>query len=307
MINMLKTKIGELRLRNPTILASGILGTNAGLLKRVSDAGAGAVTTKSISLKPQEGYENPTVVELECGLLNAMGLPNPGIDEFKKEMEKFEKDKEIPLIASCFGTPDEFPLLASRLDALRGVDAIELDISCPHHGVGEISQDAELVKSLVEDIKPVIKKPLIVKLSPNVTSISEIALSAADAGADILSAINTVRGMAINIETAEPVLYNKVGGYSGPGIKPIALRCVYEVFSTLKNAGMDVPIIGIGGIICGRDAAEMIMAGASAVGIGTGIMHREIEIFQSVCDEMEEFMLKEGYSNIEEIVGLGVK
>ncbi len=296
---MLKTKLGELKLPNPTVLASGVLGNSAGLLKRIAENGAGALTTKSISLKPQNGYENPTVVELEYGLLNAIGLSNPGIEEFKKELTGLNLD--IPVIGSCWGESiEEFPTIAAKLS--KYVDAIEINLSCPHTQLRLIGQNPKVVKRVTRDVRSVINKPLIVKLTPNVNSISTVASSAVDGGADIISAINSVGAMAINIETKTPVLGNAVGGYSGPAVKPIAIRCVYEISNEI-----DVPIIGIGGIITGRDAIEMLMAGASAIGIGTGVLYRNINIFEKICNEIKEFMIKEDYKKIDELVGCAVR
>lgn len=297
---MLSTKLGKLKLKNPTILAAGILGTNAELMKKVSENGAAAVTTKSVSPNPRKGYENPTVIEMETGLLNAVGLANPGIDEFKKELIKFKNFRlDTLLIGSCFGEIREFPKIAAEMEEYS--DAIELDVSCPHVD-DSTAKNPKLLRDLVKDVKSTTKKPLIVKLSPNVTDIKECAKAAVDGGCDIITAINTLRGMKIDINFGKPVLSNKLGGYSGKGIKPIAIAKVYEISNTV-----DVPIIGTGGITNGEDAVEMIMAGASAVGIGSGIYYRGIEVFSKICTEIEEFMKKNNYKNIEDMIGLAKK
>lgn len=302
---MLETKLCNLKLKNPTILASGVIGNTAGLLKRAADSGAGAVTTKSISLKPRSGHENPCVVELKTGLLNAMGLPNPGVDEFKKELIEYKNfNLNVPVIGSCFGsTSEEYPKIASELADY--VDAIELNLSCPNDAdVLLFGQNPGTVKEVVTEVKSIIDKPLIVKLTPSVASIAETARAAVSGGCDIISAINTIPGMTINIETKTPVLANKIGGYSGEGIMPIAVRCVYEIARELKGSG--VPIIGIGGISDGYSAVEMLMAGASAVGIGTALRDDD-EIFKKICTEIENFMKKENYNKLSEFIGCAVE
>ena len=304
---MLSTTLGNLKLKNPTILASGILGNTAGLLKRMAESGAGAVTTKSVSLKARNGHENPCVVELKTGLLNAMGLPNPGVEEFKKELIEYKNfNLNVPVIGSCYGrTCEEYPDIASEL--ANYVDAVELNLSCPNdRDVLLFGQNPKTVRQVVSDVKSVIDKNklLIVKLTPNVTSIAEIARAAVSGGCDIISAINTITGMAINIETKTPVLANKIGGYSGAGIKPVAIRCVYEIARELE--GTNVPIIGIGGIKSGYDAIEMLMAGASAVGVGTALWNND-KIFIEICTEIKEFMERQNYNKITDLVGCAVK
>ncbi len=300
---MLKTKLQNLTLKNPTVLVSGILGNTAGLLKSMENAGAGALTTKSISLQPGAGHENPCVVELKTGLLNAMGLPNPGITEFKKELNDYKKTGNIPVIGSCFGkTLGEYVKIASEL--VDYVDAIELNLSCPNDAdVMLFGQNPKTVRDVVTNVKSVMpkNKPLIVKLTSCVNSISEIARSAVDGNCDIIAAINTIPGMAIDIEMKKPVLANKIGGYSGAGIKPIAIRCVYEI-----ARDVDVPILGIGGISNSYDAIEMIMAGASAVGVGTALKDDD-KIFKKICTGIKEFMKEQNYTKIQDFVGCAVE
>ncbi|OQX21913.1 MAG: dihydroorotate dehydrogenase B catalytic subunit [Candidatus Altiarchaeales archaeon A3] len=292
------------------ILAPGILGTNAYLLKRVAESGAGAVTTKSFSINERKGYENPTVIELieneqRIGLLNAIGLANPGFEKFKKELEKFKShNSDTALIVSIFGTIDEFSKLAGMTE--NYADAIEIDVSCPHVD-DSISKNPKILKNLISEIKDIISNPLIVKISPNVTDIKEIAKAAIDGGCDALAAINTVRAMKIDINFAKPVLANKFGGYSGTGIKPIAVAKIYEIYSMMKKENLDVPLIGIGGVTCGNDAIEMLMAGASAVGIGSAVYYRGIDVFGKILNEMNEFMNEHNYKNIEEIKGIAVE
>ena len=206
---------------------------DAGSMKRVFKNGAGAIVTKSIGLKAREGYANPTVVELEHGILNAMGLPNPGIDNFGEEIEILKQSK-IPVIGSIFASnASEFVELAKKMQKY-GADAVELNMSCPHaKGYGlEIGADPKLVNEITSKIKKSIKIPVFVKISPNLINIAEIAKSAEKAKADGIVAINTIKAMKIDLELKTPVLANKVGGYSGKAIKPIGVRCIYAVSYT---------------------------------------------------------------------------
>ncbi|MCK4424450.1 dihydroorotate dehydrogenase, partial [Candidatus Bathyarchaeota archaeon] len=265
--NRLSVDLDGLKLANPTMLASGILGLSAETLGNIVSGGAGAVVTKSVGLKPRKGYANPTVIQTSCGLINAVGLPNPGIDEFVKEIRE-AKIFNVPLIVSVYGfSSEEYARVAKKaVDA--GADAVELNVSCPHvkETGSEIGQNPEILAKIVKEVKKRVEKPVFVKLSPNVTDIAETAEVAAKAGADALTAINTVKAMAIDPETATPILSNKIGGLSGPAIKPIAVRCVYEIYEIVT-----VPIIGCGGITSWRDAVGFLLAGASAVQIGTAV------------------------------------
>jgi dihydroorotate dehydrogenase (NAD+) catalytic subunit len=273
---------------------------DAGSMKRIFNSGAGAIVTKSIGLIPNKGYSNPTVIELEHGILNAMGLPNPGIDEFSSEI-KILKSLRIPLIGSIYGkNKDEFVKLAVKMEKY-GADAIELNMSCPHvkrYGL-EIGSNPKIVRDITKHVKQESNIPVFVKISPNLMNIIEIAKAAEKAEADAIVAINTVKAMKIDIELNTPVLSNKVGGYSGSAIKPIGVRCVYDI---AKN--VNIPIIGVGGINTGEDALEYIMAGASAVQIGSGIYYKGIDIFKKVCKEIERWMKKHGYKKISEIIGV---
>jgi len=300
MLSRLATEVAGLKLANPTMLAAGILGLTGSSLRSVIDAGAGAVVTKSVGLKPREGYPNPTVVQVECGLLNAMGLPNPGIHYFGEEIRE-AKEEGIPIIVSVYGfSPEEFAEVAS-IASEAGADALELNVSCPHvEKTGtEIGQNPQLVAEVVERVKKTAHKPIFVKLTPQVTDITEVAKAAVEAGADAITAINTVRAMAINIETTRPILANKIGGLSGPAIKPIALRCVYEVYREV-----DVPVIGCGGITTWRDAVEFMLAGASAVQIGTAIALKGLGVFKSITRGIDAYLKKGDFRSVKEIVGL---
>jgi len=299
----LVTEIAGLKLANPTMLAAGILGLTGSSLRSVVEAGAGAVVTKSVGLKPREGYPNPTVVQVECGLLNAVGLPNPGIHHFSEEIGE-AKETGVPIIVSIYGYSSEEFAEVAKVATEAGADALELNVSCPHveETGAEIGSDPELVAEVVREVKKKVDKPVFVKLTPNVANIAEIAKAAAKAGADAITAINTVRAMAIEIETTQPLLANKIGGLSGPAIKPIAVRCVYEVYREV-----DVPVIGCGGIMSWRDAVEFMLAGASAVQIGTAIAFKGLGVFKSVTKGIDAYVKKKGFGSVKEIVGLAHK
>jgi len=299
----ISTNILGVSLKNPTILAAGILGVTSATLDRVANSGAGAVTTKSIGPEKRKGHANPVVVETPCGLLNAIGLSCPSLEESVEELKSTVNGIDIPVIASFYAHSEpDFGKLAKKISEAKPT-FLEANISCPNveNEFGKaFGTDAEASARIVANIKNSTKTPLIVKLTPNVTSIREIARAVEDAGADAITAINTYGpGMAINAETGKPVLTNKFGGLSGPAIKPIALRCVYELYEEVK-----VPIIGMGGIQTGKDMAEMLMAGASTCGIGTAVMNRGIEAFSEICKELEEFMDAQGYSKTKDLIGI---
>ena len=298
----LSTYIAGLQLDNPTILASGVLGYSAESLNRVVKGGAGAVVTKSIGLEPRVGYPNPTVVQAEAGLINAMGLPNPGINVYAQEIKYCKTILHIPLIVSVFGyTADEYVAVAKKaVDA--GADALELNVSCPHVQFtgAEIGQNPKLLAEVVEKVKASVGKPILVKLSPNVADIAATARVAVEAGADALTSANTLKAMAIDSETMRPILSNLKGGLSGPAIKPVALRCVYDIREELP----DVPIIGCGGITDWRDAVEFMLAGASAVQVGTAIGLENTEVFQAITKGVEVYLRKKHYGSVKEIVNL---
>lgn len=300
MASRLETEIAGIKLSNPIMLASGILGISSTFFKRIADAGAGAIVTKSVGLKARKGYANPTLVEVPCGMLNAMGLPNPGIKEFAKEIRE-AKQVGVPIVVSIFGfSSDEFALVAKEA-AKNGADALELNVSCPHveKAGAEIGQDPRLVAEVVKKVKKAVDVPVFVKLTPNVNDICEIAITAANAGADAITAVNTVRAMAIDAETMRPVLANKIGGLSGAAIKPIALRCVFEIYSEVK-----IPILGCGGITDWQDAVEFFLAGAFAVQIGTAIALNDVQVFKEVAEGVDKYLMRKGFGNVKEIVGL---
>ena len=301
---MLKTDVCGVEFRNPLMLAAGIMGSNASSMNWILKSGAGGVVSKSFSLNPHPGYVNPTTVAVEGGIINAIGLSNPGVDNFKEELKKIERENNV-VIASIYGaTPDEFSKLV--VDVQEFVDMIELNISCPHamDGYGaSIGQSCDLSHTIVSAACDVADVPIIAKLTPNVTDITEIAKTCEDAGANALSLINTLGpGMKINIDVVRPVLSNKFGGMSGRAIKPIAIRNVYSVYEAV-----DIPLIGVGGIYTYEDVVEFIFAGARAVQIGTAIMDEGVYVFDDINRGLEMFMAEKGFSSIDEMVGLAHK
>ena len=298
---MLETNVCGVRFRNPLMLAAGIMGSTASSMNWILESGAAGVVSKSFSLKPHSGYHNPTTVSVDGGIINAIGLSNPGVDNFKLELMKINRDDNV-VVASIYGaTPDEFESLVNEINPI--VDMIELNISCPHamEGYGaSIGQDCNLSHKIVSASKDAAEVPVIAKLTPNVTDINEIARTCEDAGADALSLINTVGpGMKINIDVAKPVLANKFGGMSGKAIKPIAVRNVYSVYESVS-----IPLIGVGGIYNFEDVVEFIFAGASAVQIGTAIMDEGVGVFYQINNDLKEFMNIKGYDSIDEMIGL---
>ena len=299
----LSVEFAGIKLPNPTILASGILGVSSEVMIRASRAGAGAVVTKSFNRNGREGYHNPTFIEVPGGYLNALGIPNPGMKEMREEVASVSK-AGVPVIASVFGFDgEEFADAAARGEE-GGALAIEMNVSCPHvREVGvEIGQRAEMVAEVTKAVKDRVKLPVIVKLTPNVANIQDIAKAAENAGADALTAINTTLGMAIDIDAASPVLGGVFGGLSGPALHSVAVRTVYQTRSAVR-----IPIIGVGGITDWRGAVEMMMAGASAVQIGTAVMYRGVEVFREITAGITKFLRENHYASVREIVGIANK
>jgi dihydroorotate dehydrogenase (NAD+) catalytic subunit len=295
----LETDVAGLHLWNPTMLASGFLDETGGSLLRVYREGAGAVVTKSIGPEAREGYPNPTIVELDVGMLNAVGLPNPGISEYEREV-KLALEGGAVVVGSVYGKDAaEYARVATRM-ASYGAHAIELNLSCPHaKGLGtEIAQSEEAVLEFTRAVKEAVQMPVLPKLSPNVSDIASFGKAAERGGADGIVAINTVKGMAIAPELRMPVLANKYGGLSGPAIRPIGVKAIYDLYDAV-----DVPLVGVGGIESGRDALEYIMAGASAVQIGTAIAARGLGVFESIKKEMAALLEEAGLKSIREAVG----
>lgn len=294
-------------MKSPLVLASGIIGTSADLLERAALYGAGAVTSKSCSLEPRLGHPNPIAVEWEGGVINAVGLTNPGADQ---EVQMLLEAKArlsplgVPLIASIFAsTVQEFGQVAAIISQAQP-DLIEVNISCPN--VSDefgtpFAGSPESAAAVTEAVKASTQIPVSIKLAPNVPSIARIALAVVKAGADALTAINTMPGMIIDAQAGKPVLSNRIGGISGAAIKPIALRCVAEIRQVV-----DVPIIGTGGVVTGQDAAEMLMAGATVVGIGSAVWFRGPEVFDLINSELYAFMESEGYADLEQMRGKAI-
>ena len=294
-------------LKNPTLLAAGILGTTGASMMRIIQNGVGGVVTKSIGPIPVYGHPNPSMITLNAnggtgltyGYLNAMGLPNPSYDEFKQEIEFVKSSADAPVIASIFGGDSaDFVKVAEGLAGSKP-DAFELNVSCPHaKGYGaDIGSQPCHVEEITAAVKNAVSVPVWVKLTPNVQNIKDIGLAAQAGGADAVVAINTVRGMAIDIHSGWPILGNRSGGLSGPAVKPVAVKCVYDLYEAL-----DIPVIGVGGISCFEDMIEMMMAGASAVQIGSAVYDND-SVFKDVWSGAERFMKENGYT-FDELIGL---
>lgn len=299
----LSAEFAGIKLPNPTILASGILGVSGEIMIRASRAGAGAVVTKSFNANGREGYRNPSVIEIPGGYLNALGIPNPGMEEMRGEVETATK-AGAKVIASVFGfTAEEFAS-AAAMGERGGAVAIELNVSCPHvKEVGvEIGQRPKMVGEVTRAVKNTVRIPVFVKLSPNVTDITEIARAAQDAGADGITAINTALGLSVDVDSGYPVLGGTLGGISGPALHATAVRAIYQI----KRA-VQIPIIGVGGIQDWRGAVEMMMAGASAVQIGTAVVTRGLDVFRDVTTGIGRFLELRGSSSIRDVVGIAAK
>jgi dihydroorotate dehydrogenase (NAD+) catalytic subunit len=296
----LSVSVGSLALSNPTILASGILGVTPETMLGVLKGGAAAVVTKSIGSEPRHGHPTPTFVAVEGGFLNAMGIPNPGAEDFAPIIKKISAGKgEGKLVVSIFGGgAEEFGRLAKRLSP--GADALELNLSCPHlkgYGV-EIGRVPALVREAVAEAKRNSKVPVWAKLSPNVSDMVEVARAAVEGGADALVATNTIGAIAVSVEARRPVLSHGSGGLSGAALKPVAMKAVFDIASEL-----DTPIVASGGIFTGRDLLEFIMAGASAGEIGSAVVTRGEGVFGLVAKELGTLLEKEGFASIDDARG----
>ena len=295
-----RVSFAGLRFENPVALASGITGVTVRTLVRALESGAGFAVSKSIGLEPREGYRNPTVVATESGLLNAVGLANPGAHAFSEDLSRV-KGRRLPLLVSIFGGgPVEFGRVTEILDG-NDFAAFELNLSCPHvEGVGtEIGHDPEVVASVVKAVRARTKKPVFAKLSANTHRTVEVARAAVAAGADGITAINSMGAMAIEVETGRPTLSHGYGGLSGSAIRPIAVARIYELYDELE-----VPIIGCGGVSTWEHAVELILAGARAVEVGTA-MYGGYGVFREITRGVERYMKRKKYRRVEEMVGLG--
>jgi dihydroorotate dehydrogenase (NAD+) catalytic subunit len=296
----LKVDIGGLKLQNPVMTASGTFGYGREFDHLVDLNRLGGIIVKGLSLEPTKGNPPPRIVETPCGMLNAIGLENVGIEAFVADKLPFLQRLTPPIIANIYGTlEEEYFQLAARIDAVEAIAAIEVNISCPNVKAGGMvfGVDPRAAFRVVRGIRDQTTKPLIVKLSPNVTDITEIALAAQEAGADCLSLINTITAMVVDIETRRPRLANITGGLSGPAIKPVAVRMVWQVAQVAR-----IPVIGIGGIMKAEDALEYFIAGASAVQVGTANFINP-HVTTDVIDGIERFLAERGIANISDVIG----
>jgi dihydroorotate dehydrogenase (NAD+) catalytic subunit len=297
----LGVRFAGLALRNPFLLASGVWGESGVSLAGVWKAGAGAVVTKSIGSTPRTGYPNPTIETYDSwGMLNAMGLPNPGIDEYPTEVAE-ALASGATVIGSVFGgDAEEFARLAGRL-ADTGVAAIELNLSCPHaEGYGtEVGGTPPAVEEIVRAVCRSVRVPVIAKITPNTDDPAALAVAAEKAGARAVSAINTLRALAIDVRLRRPVLSHGLGGLSGAAIKPVGLACVWQI-----AARVSIPVIGIGGVRTGQDALEYLMAGASAVQVGTAVAFDGVAVFGRLASELSALLDAEGLAGASDAIGL---
>jgi len=296
----LSVDIGGIELKNPVMTASGTFGYGPEFAEYLDLNSLGGIITKGLSLKPRAGNPTPRIVETCGGMLNAIGLQNVGIDEFISSKVPYYRTIDTRVIANFFGTTvEEYAELAGRLDAIPEVAGVEVNISCPNVKQGGIvfGTDPGAASAVVEAVREKTIKPVIVKLSPNVTDIVAMARACEDAGADALSVINTITAMAIDLKTRRPVLANVTGGLSGPAIKPIALRMVWQV-----ARAVEVPVIGIGGIMTATDALEFLLAGATAVQVGTASF-LDPGVAGRIVREMEQYLVENGIADVRELIG----
>jgi dihydroorotate dehydrogenase (NAD+) catalytic subunit len=296
----LSLQIGTLKLQNPVLVASGTFGYGAEYSELIDLNQLGAVVVKGIRLGPVRGNPTPRTVEVASGLINAIGLQGPGVDGFIKKYWPFLKLLKVPTIINIWGTTvEEYAEVARRFDALGGVGALELNVSCPNikEGGAQFGTDVKLLGEVVAACRQSTRLPLITKLSPNVVSIAPYARAAEDAGSDALSIMNSYPAMAIDIKTRKPSLGNVTGGLTGPCIKPIAIKLVWEAAAAVK-----IPIIGMGGIQRAADAIEFLMAGATAVAVGTATFYEPRTAVQVIAG-VREFMQSHGIEDVRELVG----
>lgn len=298
---MMNTKINfaGIEMKNPVTVASGTFGYGREFSQFFDLSKLGGIITKGTSLKPKSGNKPPRVCETTGGMLNSIGLQNPGVEYFAQNDLPFLRSFDTKIIVNaCGSTVDEYVELCRILDSLD-IDGVELNLSCPNVKAGcmAFGNTYEGVKDITSKVRKVLNKPLIIKLTPNVTNIAEIAMAAEDAGADGVSLINTLLAMKIDIDKRKPVLANNTGGLSGPAIKPVAVRMVYQVAQAVN-----IPILGMGGIVNGDDAIEFILAGASAISIGAGNFIKPTTCLD-VISGIEEYMKKYDIQNISDLVG----
>jgi len=292
--------IAGIKMKNPVMVASGTFGSGKDYEDFMNLGDIGAIIAKSVTLKPRDGNPPPRICETPSGMLNTIGLQNSGIDIFIKEDLPYLSKFKVPVIVNIAGeSVDEYAQLAKRLSDIPGISGIEVNISCPNvkQGGMQFGVDPKLTAEVISAVRKATKLPVIAKLSPNVTDIKLIAKAAETAGADAISAINTVLGMAIDINSRRPKLSMVVGGLSGPAIKPIAVRMVHEIYKTVK-----VPVIGIGGIMDAADAIEFILAGASAVQVGTGnFVNPKAAV--DIAEGIKKYLIANKLESIKDLVG----
>ena len=296
----LNVTLGGIELQNPVVTASGTFGYAREFEGLVDLNRLGAIIVKGLSLQPTKGNPPPRIVETPCGMLNAIGLENVGIESFARDKLPFLRTLSPPIFANIYGTTvEDYAELAARLDALEGIAGVEVNISCPNVKAGGLAfgADPDSVFQVVEAVREKTTKHLIVKLSPNVTDVTVIARSAEAAGADSLSLINTITGMAVDIESRRPKIANITGGLSGPAIKPVALRMVWQVVQATK-----IPVIGVGGIMTAEDALEFLIAGAAAVQIGTANFVKP-HATTDIIDGIEIFLKNRNIARLTDIIG----
>ncbi len=292
--------LGGLHLRNPVMTASGTFGYGREFANLVNLHHLGAVVVKGISLQPMQGNPPPRVIETPCGMLNAIGLENVGLDRFLTEKLPYLAGIETKVVVNILGsTVEEYGELATRLDGVEGVDGLEVNISCPnvHHGGVAFGSDPRMAAAVTRAVRDATRLPVLVKLSPNVTDIKVIARAVADSGADGISLINTLVGMAVDIHSRRPRLGNIIGGLSGPAIRPVALRMVWEVVQAVA-----VPVVGIGGISSAEDALEFLITGARAVQVGTANFFQP-ETTAQVIDGIRAYLREQRADSVREIIG----
>jgi dihydroorotate dehydrogenase (NAD+) catalytic subunit len=302
-VDLAPKRSGALRLRNPVMTASGTFGYGTEYAKLVDVERLGAVVSKAITLRPRDGNRQPRIAETPAGMLNAIGLQNVGVEAVLREKAPIWARWTVPVIVNVAGfTVEEYASVAEQLDGTPGVAAIELNISCPNvQSEGEsFGLACEPAAAVTRAVREATDLPLIVKLSPNVTDIASIARAVVEAGADAVSLINTIPGMVIDLRARRPFLANRTGGLSGPAIRPIAVRMVYEVAQAV-----DVPIVGIGGVTCAEDALQFLMAGATAVQVGTSTFVNPRTALE-VVDGLAAFLAREGLDDIHEIIGVAL-
>lgn len=293
-------EIAGLTLKNPVLTASGTVGFGEEYAPYLDLAGLGALVVKTVTLKPRAGNPPPRITETPAGVINAVGLQNPGVEALVADILPRLARFDVPVIVSIAGeTVDEYARLAGRLDGVPGIAALEVNISCPNVKAGGIAFGTEpaMTAAVVRQVRENTRLPVIAKLSPNVTDIRTIALAAAGAGADALSLINTLSAMVIDVERRRPLLGNVFGGLSGPAVRPVAVRAVWQVYQAVE-----LPLIGMGGIMTARDALEFILAGARAVAVGTANLVNP-GAAAAVAADLEQYLTEQGIGDINELVG----